>query len=286
MADTQFGTEIVKGQRHVDGQPSRQAMIQTRGEAAQTIERLTLNSPASQPRGQPFGQSGSHPTGCNHLSLSLCPHRCLLSLSMIVRHLQNATRRPHKLAGHLRRWGGSSHAASQPSSPANLLASSEETPKKQSESLANQPARSQANNYPPDQPTGQSNSQSAIRMPFKHLFLPAMRLSPSRFRSPLPPCPSLYLSLAPFQFRSLPLSPIVRQLQGVARRTHKVAANWSSRNLGRWQGRPANLQRMRARLCRQAGRQAGRQPSKQRQAAEKHRDGLGRHAVIQKAYKN
>ena len=36
----------------------------------------------------------------------------------------------------------------------------------------------------------------------------------------------------------------------------------------------------------QAGRQAGRQPSKQRQAAEKHRDGLGRHAVIQKAYKN
>ena len=159
MADTQFGTEIVKGQRHVDGQPSRQAMIQTRGEAAQTIERLTLNSPASQPRGQPFGQSGSHPTGCYHLSLSLCPHRCLLSLSMIVRHLQNATRRPHKLTGRLRRWGASRHAVSQPSSLANLLASSEETHKKQSESWANQPAhqpaRSQANNYPPDQPARQ-----------------------------------------------------------------------------------------------------------------------------------
>ena len=83
---------------------------------------------------------------------------------------------------------GSKQACSQPAgSPATLLASSEETHKKQSESLANQPARSQANNYPPDQPAGQSNSQSAIRMPFKHLFVPAMRLSLSLSLSPLPP---------------------------------------------------------------------------------------------------
>ena len=126
MADTQFGTEIVKGQKHAYGQPSRLAMIQTYSEAAQTSERFASNSPAS----QPFGQSGSHPTGCNYLSLSPCPYRCLLSLSLTVRHLQNSTRRPHKLAGHLRRWGASRHAVSQPSSPANLLARSEETQKK------------------------------------------------------------------------------------------------------------------------------------------------------------
>ena len=36
----------------------------------------------------------------------------------------------------------------------------------------------------------------------------------------------------------------------------------------------------------QAGRQASMQLRKQRQAAEKHRYGMGKHAVIQKAYKN
>ena len=135
------------------------------------------------------------------ISPSLCVLIAVSSLSLIVRHLQNATRRPHKLAGHLRRWGASRHAISQPISPANFLASSEEAHNKQAESLANQPARSQANNYPPDQPTGQSNCQSAIRMPFKHLFFPAMRLSPSRFLSLLPPCPFLSLCLSlPFLF--------------------------------------------------------------------------------------
>ena len=124
-----------------------------------------------------------------------------LPLCLFVRHLQGVARRTHKLAVHLRRWGASKHAISQPISPANLLASSEEACKKQSESLANRPARSQANNYPPDQPAGQSNNQSAIRMPFKHIFLPAMRLSPSRFLSlslslPSPPA-SLSLSLSP-----------------------------------------------------------------------------------------
>ena len=149
------------------------------------------------------------------ISPSLCVLIAVSSLSLIFKHLQSATRRPHKLAGHLRRWGASRHAVSQPSSPANLLASSEDAHKKQSESLANQPARSQANNYPPDQPAGQS--QSAIRMPFKHLFFPAMRLSPSRFLSPLPPCPSLSLSLLPFPLRlslSLRCSDICRGWHG------------------------------------------------------------------------
>ena len=104
-------------------------------------------------------------------------------------------------AGHLRRWGASRRAVSQPSSPANLLASSEEAHNKQAESLANQPARSQANNYPPDQPAGQSNSQSAIRMPFKHLSSCHAALSLSLSLSPLPLCPSISLCLfLPFHF--------------------------------------------------------------------------------------
>ena len=160
------------------------------------------------------------------------------------------------MAAHLRRWGASRHAISQPISPANFLASSEEAHNKQAESLANQPARSQANNYPPDQPAGQSSNKSAIRMPFKHFCSCHVALALSLSLSPPSLSLSLSLSLNPFLFRSLPLSPIVRQLQGVARRTHKVAANWSSRNLGRWQGRPVSLQRMRARLGRQAGRHA------------------------------
>ena len=195
MADTQFGTEIVKGLRHVDGQPSRQAMIQTRGEAAQTIERLTLNSPASQPRGQPFGQSGSHPTGCNHLSLSLCPHRCLLSLSMIVRHLQNATRRPHKLAGHLRRWGRSSHAASQPSSPANLLASSEETKKNNPRAWpTSQPEAKQTTIRPTSRPDNQIlNRPSGCRSSISS-YLPCGSL-PLAFSLPSLPAP-LFICLS------------------------------------------------------------------------------------------
>ena len=138
------------------------------------------------------------------LSLSLLfpfPFAFLLALRLclFVRHLQGVALRTQNLAVHLRRWGASKHAISQPISPENLLASSEEACKKQSESLANRPARNQANNYPPDQPAGQSNNQSAIRMPFKHIFLPAMRLSPSRFLSlslPSPPA-SLSLSLSP-----------------------------------------------------------------------------------------
>ena len=135
---------------------------------------------------------------------SLCVLIAVSSLSLIVRHLQNATCRPRKLAGHLRRWGASSHAVSQPSSPANFLASSGETHKKQSESLANQQARSHANNYPPDQPAGQSNNQSAIRMPFKHsFFLPCGSLPLSFSLASLPASlsfsvsPSLSISLSP-----------------------------------------------------------------------------------------
>ena len=141
-----LASKLSRGRIHIDGQPSRLAMIQTYSEAAQTGERLASNSPAS----QPFGQSGSHPTGCNYLSLSLHVPIAVSFLSLIVRHLQDSTRRPHKLAGHLRRWGASRHTVSQPSSPANLLASSEDAHNKQAESLANQPARSHANKYPPD----------------------------------------------------------------------------------------------------------------------------------------
>ena len=104
-------------------------------------------------------------------------------------------------------------------------------------------------------------------MPFKHFFgscqaALSLSLSLSPPSLPLP----LSLSLPPVPFRSLPLSLIVRQLLGVARRTHKVAANWSSRNLGRWQGRPApaSLQRMRGRLGRQAGKHAGSRTSRGR----------------------
>ena len=100
---------------------------------------------------------------------------------------------------------GSKHAINQPISSSNFLASSEEAHNKQAKSLANQTARSQANKDPPDQPAGQSNSQSAIRMPFKHLFFPAMRFSPSRFLSPFLPAPpslsvspSLSFSLSPY----------------------------------------------------------------------------------------
>ena len=46
-----------------------------------------------------------------------------------------------------------------------------------SETLANQPARGKANKQPSYPPFRQSASQPAIRMPFKHLLLPAMRLS-------------------------------------------------------------------------------------------------------------
>ena len=132
-----------------------------------------------------------------------CLHLSLFSLSLS----DCQTRRPRKLAVHLTRWAASRHTVSQPISPANFLASSEEAHNKQAESLANQPARSQANNYPPDQPAEQSISQSAIRMPFKHLFfLPCGSLDLSRFLSPLPPCPSPSLSLSflfPFVYPSL-----------------------------------------------------------------------------------
>ena len=127
------------------------------------------------------------------LSLSRCPIAISISLSSLS--LSDCqTRRPRKLAVHLIRWAASRHTVSQPISPANSLASSEEDHNKQAEGLANQPTRSQASNYPPDQPAEQSISQSAIRMPFKHLFFPAMRFSLSLLLSLSPP--SLPLSLA------------------------------------------------------------------------------------------
>ena len=64
-----------------------------------------------------------------------------------------------------------------------------------SETLANQPARSEANKQPPYPPARQSASQPAIRMPPKHLLLPAMRLS--LYPSP-PSLPSIALSPSPF----------------------------------------------------------------------------------------
>ena len=136
-----------------------------------------------------------------------------LRLCLFVRHLQGVALRTHKLAVHLRRWGASKHAISQPISPANLLASSEETCKKQSESLANRPARSQANNYPPDQPAGQSNSQSAIRMSLSTpFFLPCGSLPLALSLSPL----SLPLSLSASHSLSLSLSPSLFDCQTAA----------------------------------------------------------------------
>jgi hypothetical protein len=123
-------------------------------------------------------------------------------------------RRTHKLAVRLRRWGASRHAISQPISPANFLASSEEAHNKQVESLANRPARSQANNYPPDHPAGQSNSQSAIRMPLSTpFFLPCGSLPLAFSLSP----PSLPLSLSVSHSLSLSLSPSLSDCQTFAR---------------------------------------------------------------------
>ena len=103
-----------------------------------------------------------------------------------------------------------------------------------SETLANQPPGSQANKQPPGPLARQSASQPAIRTPFKHLLLPAMRISlyPSSPSRPPPllslsfPCSLSILFPFPFAFSlSLPLCPVVRHLQGVARRTHNFATN-------------------------------------------------------------
>ena len=96
-----------------------------------------------------------------------------------------------------------------------------------SETLANQPPGSQANKQPAGRLARQSASQPAIRTPFKHLLLPAMRISlyPSSLSRPSPPSslshspvlsPSFSLSLSHSHSLSLcvQLSDICRGWHG------------------------------------------------------------------------
>ena len=102
-------------------------------------------------------------------------------------------------------WGGGIGGGGQTHMPAprrrrHVVACSHAGSRPPSETLANQPARGEANKQPSYPPARQSASQPAIRMPFRHLLLPAMRLS--LFPSP-PSLPSFPLSFHIFSYFSL-----------------------------------------------------------------------------------
>ena len=125
-----------------------------------------------------------------------------------------------------------------------------------------QPEAKQATSHPAGRPDSLPANWPPGCRPSTSCFLPCASLSLTLSLPSLLAPLSLSVSL-PFPFAlSLSLSVIVRHRQGVARRTHRVAVNWSSRNLGRWQGRHASRHRMRGRV----GRQAGSQPAEQAEA--------------------